>query len=701
MVDSAVSQAMQETLQLYELSLSIGGSNDPLQVCQRFLKTLMIRKNLTFASVWLSPENHPNKKTKNWTLFAAIPRARAQVQEITINHPVALAAGKNSWTRLSADEKAFTSLVLEDNIEHGTLVIFPLKGLGALKLYSSETDSIPPYDLKRLHAIIDKFASALSGALAHQKLQQEIIEHKQAEENLYLLGRALATATNGVMLLDASKNYEISYVNPAYEKIMGLTADTVIGMDYRTCLEPYPDKIKEFDHCMTNGLTARTSMTQTRPNSTPVDLEISIAPVIPANDEITHYVAILDDVTSGKQLERQLQQSQKLEAVGQLAGGIAHDFNNLLAAILGYSQLMKTSMDNDLQDQKLAGYNHQVINAGERGRDLIRRMLDYSRHDEESPPEALNLVEAVTATNALLHSILPSTIEQQFIVEGSIPDVLFDTGKFEQILINLCVNARDAMEGHGKLEITLSQVTNAGGECLACHNTIAGDYVSLTVSDNGEGIDNEKKVRIFDPFFTTKPPGKGSGLGLSIVQSLLLSSNVHLLLDSTLGQGSKFTLLFPPLQNNIQHTIEEKIPVKNATQVSGHILVVEDEPALGEYMQELLTLEGLTVTNAVNGALGLELFCQAPERFDLIVTDQTMPRMSGVEMVVEIRKFDSQTPIIMTTGYSDKIDDSSAPQLGVNAFIPKPADASTLLGTIFKLLETATETSGSKDQVTG
>ncbi len=385
-----------------------------------------------------------------------------------------------------------------------------------------------------------------------------------------------------------------------------------------------------------------------------------------------------------ERLQRELQQAQKMDALGQLTGGIAHDFNNLLGIIMGYSELAKNrSIGNG--DAKLAEHLERVLRASKRAKELVARMLAFSR-DEASEKTPLQLQPILIEDIKMLRSILPASIEIQTEIKDDLPPVLLDGAHLNQLLINLSINARDAMEGEGNLTIRLGLARDIDTECATCHRQVTGDWVELSVSDTGSGIRVDVLDRIFEPFFTTKDVGKGTGMGLSVIHGIMRSHGGHVLVDTEPDKGSTIRLLFPPAVEEVSKTLEEVQPSEMLPQGHGeHILVLDDEPELAEYTGELLELHGYKVTIKTDSREALSLFKEDPGEFALLVTDQTMPGLTGVELTKQLREIRPGFPVTLCTGYSESISADAAKNIDIR-YLGKPIDAEKLIRSVAELL---------------
>jgi PAS domain S-box-containing protein len=379
------------------------------------------------------------------------------------------------------------------------------------------------------------------------------------------------------------------------------------------------------------------------------------------------------DITKRKQLEHQLQYAKKMEALGQLTGGIAHDFNNILASILGYSNLALERCLPTPSD-KLARYLREIISAGEQARDLIAKMLAYSRTSSAIATDPLDMAPEVRKALAMLSAAIPAGIDVSPRIEAGIPPVMIDPIEVQQVLINLAVNARDALnEQDGRIDIILKRASINRAICDICHNYFDGDFVVLEVKDNGRGIPANLQQRIFDPFFTTKEVGKGSGLGLSMVQGVVIKNKGHLLVESG-TQGTSFQLLFPFADTH------ERIPATAAPMPPcSRIWVIEDQEPLANYYLDLLEEQGYQVSVFTDPSQALRTFQQNPDSVDIVLTGQTMPHLNGTELATAMLAVKPELPVILTTGYNEKINADTVKRLGIRCYLNKPVDGKKLL----------------------
>lgn len=420
-------------------------------------------------------------------------------------------------------------------------------------------------------------------------------------------------------------------------------------------------------------------------------------------DDLAYGLVALHSHQERDQLNRQLQQAQKMEAIGQLTGGIAHDFNNILASIIGFTSLALQRFVSDDQPE-LREYLNEVTHAGERARDLVSQMLAFSRTGS-SKVSLLQISPMIKEVTKMLQATLPSSIQLSSQVDADVPAVMMDPVQFQQVLMNMCINARDAIGSKGDIDIRTHLVHfNDCGQliaqaapkeelpchvCDSCHNNIEeGDYIELSVRDSGSGMNDEELKRIFEPFFTTKDVGKGSGMGLSMVHGIIHEYGGHVLVDTQSGVGTKFRLLLPVVEGASIQKIDTKLEgsLTNERLNDVRILIVDDEESVARFMGDLLTSRGGNVTVMTDSQAALDLFSQEPAAFDLIITDQTMPRLMGVELSQKVLELRPEIPVILCTGYSEHVNEEKAKALGIRGYITKPMEVNTLVNLVQSLI---------------
>ena len=383
-----------------------------------------------------------------------------------------------------------------------------------------------------------------------------------------------------------------------------------------------------------------------------------------------------------QKLEMKLQQSFKMEAIGTLAGGIAHDFNNILGAILGYTEMAKEESD----PRSMVFRNlREVLKAGQRAKDLVRRILAFSRQTSASEFQYLRPGTVILEVEKMLRPSIPSSIEIRLHLAQSAKLIFADPTQIHQILMNLCTNAYHAMEETGgKMDIILSETDLSADEVAHEPGLEAGRFFKLTVQDTGQGIHPEVQLKIFDPFFTTKEVGKGTGMGLSMVHGIIKNHGGCITVESTPGQGAAFHVFLPAVEQVLtaDETYQEDLPTGTEK-----ILFVDDEKMLVEMARVMLSKLGYAVTTYNSSLEALEHYQQHPDQFDLVITDQTMPGMTGAEMARRMLQIRPELPIIVCTGYSSVLSEEKAKSIGIREFVVKPMLKKDIAPLIRKVLD--------------
>lgn len=371
-------------------------------------------------------------------------------------------------------------------------------------------------------------------------------------------------------------------------------------------------------------------------------------------------------------MEKQLRQAQKMESIGTLAGGIAHDFNNILGIILGYAELvlLEAPKKNDALNNNV----QQLIQAVDRAKKLVKQILTFSREGDETP-KPLDVNPIVKEVLEMMRSTLPTTINIQHYIQKEALIILGNPTEVHQILMNLCTNAAQAMQGKaGILRVELKEIESPSGL----------SYLRLTVSDTGDGIPPEILERVFDPYFTTKKPGEGTGLGLSVVNGIVKHLGGDIKIDTKPGKGTTVTVKIPLIDVELKpkEVILQDIPTGNET-----ILLVDDETALLGTFQKILEQMNYKVISVDNSPGALEIFRKTPSRFHLVICDMTMPQMTGIQLAGELLNLRPDIPIILCTGFSEFVDAKKAKAVGIKEFLMKPLSKRTLATTIRRVLD--------------
>ncbi len=408
---------------------------------------------------------------------------------------------------------------------------------------------------------------------------------------------------------------------------------------------------------------------------------VTASPIRNENGEFTSIVHIAKDITDRKKMEEELFQAHKMEAIGTLAGGIAHDFNNILSAIIGYSELAKDSIPVDSSAQK---YIDTILKASKRAADLVKQILTFSRKSTENQQSLMPHLIVKEALQ-MLRASLPTTINIEEHIDIDCGLIMADRTNVHQIVVNLCTNALHAMENEkGTLTVTLCN-TNIQKEDIVDRDVSPGSFIIMSIRDTGHGMDKKTMERIFEPYFTTKEMGKGSGLGLAVIHGIVRSYRGFIRVESEPGEGTSFHVYIPALED-IAPTYT-KTEFHDTSTGTERILVVDDENYIADLNKMILERLGYTVTATTSSEEALDLIHLYPDRFDLIITDQTMPNLSGVELAEKILNLKPSIPVILCTGYSSVITKEEALAIGIKKYARKPVNRSTLVRIVRQVLD--------------
>jgi nitrogen-specific signal transduction histidine kinase/CheY-like chemotaxis protein len=382
-------------------------------------------------------------------------------------------------------------------------------------------------------------------------------------------------------------------------------------------------------------------------------------------------------------LELKMLRFQKMEAIGELAGGIAHDFNNILTSVMGYTELALMEAPANGRS-KLSTYLQEVYQGGRRARELVSKMLTFSRTDK-SEPHNLDLMLEIKEIVKMLRASLPRSIEIRIDIDEGLPEVFIDQQFLQQMVMNACINARDAMPDGGTIHMRGRTRSISRVHCDSCHADFAGDYVEFSIEDTGTGISADLLDRIFEPYVSTKD--NGSGMGLAMVHGIVHRQGGHIKVDSIVNDGTELRF-FLKSADAITNTVAERpfTQIEPTRLEDKHILVVDDEVSLVYFIRELLQRKGYQVTVASDSHEAWDIFSSNPDQFDMVVTDQTMPGLSGVQLAGKMITLKPNLPIMLCTGYSDVVDETNIAQYGIQSFMPKPLDSKEFLQSVEELL---------------
>lgn len=420
-----------------------------------------------------------------------------------------------------------------------------------------------------------------------------------------------------------------------------------------------------------------------------VDREIFVQVTIGIRNEGREksFILIMNDATELKVLEAQFVQSQKMQAIGQLAGGVAHDFNNLLTAISGHCELLLSQKDQNDPDRFDL---NEIYQNTDRAASLVRQLLAYSRKQTLRPTQ-LDVKACLKGLNHLLSRLVEETIQMEVRCFEAVNDIHVDQQQFEQVIVNLVVNARDAMPNGGEIQIKTENVSfdqpfERDDACLP-----AGDYVSVQVIDQGLGISNDKKRLVFEPFFTTKRTGEGTGLGLSTAYGIVKQSGGFIFLDSVVGEGTTFTLMFPAYEKRAKKTLNKHVSPNSYRAYSGAVLLVEDESSVRNFTKRALEILGLRVLEAESAEDALALLETETTQIDLFLSDVIMPGMDGPEWVAKALVKHPKAKVIFVSGYAEENFSQKLEGIEGAKFLSKPFALSQLAESVEEQLAISTE----------
>jgi len=458
-----------------------------------------------------------------------------------------------------------------------------------------------------------------------------------------------------------SPDFRVEYLNPAMINRIGFDATgepchkVMHGFDEK-CPWCVHGKVMKGEHVKKEIVSPKDDRT----------FVVSSSPILHTDGFISK-LTIFRDITGYRKLEETLRQAQKMEAIGTLAGGIAHDFNNILQAISGYTEI---SLFRELPEGNPARHSmEQVLKASQRAKDLVKQILAFSRQtEEEKRPVLIRII--IKEVLKLLRASLPSTIEIRQNLQPNHEKVMTDPVKIHQVLMNLCTNAAHAMrEKGGVLEVRSARVDLDSEEIIHYPDLTPGPYLKIQVSDTGHGMEHFIKERIFDPYFTTKETGEGTGLGLAVVHGVVKNHGGAISVESEVEKGTTFTILFPAIESPEETETEKISPIPTGNE---RILFVDDEKILAELAKTMLESFGYKVVVRTSSVEALELFRAKPDEFDLVLTDMTMPNMTGDKLAGEMLRIRPNIPIILCTGFSEQMTEEKAKKVGIRGFVMKP-----------------------------
>ncbi len=489
---------------------------------------------------------------------------------------------------------------------------------------------------------------------------------------------------------------KITFFNNAALHMLGYTAEELAEKNYRDLVHEKDKKtiFETFNYVYRTGKPVKAfDWRLVKKDRAICHVETSIAPNLDKNNTILGFLGIMRDLTDRlegeqrrRELESQLHQSQKLESIGTLAGGIAHDFNNILFPIIGYTEM---TMEELPADSPLRDNLKKVMNSAARAKSMVQQILAFSRQRSDESGESVRIEPFIKEIIKLLRNTFPSTVEIQESIGKETGMVAINLSSFHQVVMNLCTNALHAMEDQssGKLDITVEPVRITKTDTANYQNLTTGEYVRIRIADTGDGISPENMEKIFEPYFTTKPQDKGTGLGLSVSYGIIKNAGGIITVDSTKGIGTQFDILLPVVGQ--EETVSTDIGDVFSPLPTGkeYVLLVDDEHRIVELEKQMIESLGYMVFSRTSSIEALEAFKYDPHKFDIVVTDQTMPNMTGKELAKALIDIRPDIPVIICTGFSEKVTMEKIKSIGIKAFLTKPIPKADMALTLRRVLD--------------
>jgi PAS domain S-box-containing protein len=540
---------------------------------------------------------------------------------------------------------------------HGHYCIPLMKGvevLGTMCLYVKAGHNQTEQEVE----FISRLADTLSGVVIRKKMEEE-------RSRLITI---IDQASEAIIITDLLGNIE--YTNPAFEAITGYSRDEVLGKNPKILKSGYHDKkfYKNLWDKILSGKVWRGRLVNTKKDGTIYYENGAISLVYDLERNPIGFVGVKHDVTNLVELENQLLQAQKLEAVGRLAGGIAHDFNNYLSAISGFAELIKV---NHKEDGRIREKVDKIIDTVFNASKMIRQLLAFSRK-QPSKPLILDLNRVVAHMKEMMEQLLGADIELITELDQDIWNVAIDPTHLDQVFANLLINARDAMPEGGQIIIRTENLVMDNNERNLPFTVVPGKYARISVTDTGVGIPENVREKIFEPFFTTKEVGKGTGLGLSTVYGIVKQNGGYIWVESEEGKGSRFMVDLPARDGEVENGPTEEEREAGSMAGTGKILLVEDNYDIRRSTKEFLISFGYEVIEGDNGSEALDIFHREKDKIDLLITDLVMPIMGGKELANKVREIDPAMKILFISGYGKEAINETLPGEGSVSFLQKP-----------------------------
>ena len=505
--------------------------------------------------------------------------------------------------------------------------------------------------------------------IAYRSIGRDVTKRRLAEEHFQKLASAVEQSPFAIVM--TTPDGRVQYVNPRYTYTTDFTLEEIFEKNIPVLRGGHAsdESFREFEETMKAGRKWTGELCTRRKDGAVLWESVQVSPIRNFADEVTHLLSMREDITERKKLEDQLRQAQKMESLGTLAGGIAHDFNNVLAIINGFAEIaLSRGPANPTQERHL----REIQDAAQRAVGLVRQILTFSRKTETTF-KSVSVNQQIKDLGRMCAETFPRTISFEFALDETLPEFSADPNQLQQVIMNLCVNARDAMlsQGGGRISVKTARVPGAALQRLG--GEVERDYVCIQVADTGCGMPADVRARIFEPFFTTKQNCGGTGLGLSVVYGIILNHRGFLEVESVEGQGSTF-LIYLPLET-VKPSTAVVATAPGARGVPGGtetILVIEDEQSLRDLMKALFVPRGYKLLVAADGVEAVNVLMSEPSRIDAILLDLNLPRMNGLEVYRNIRRLRPDAKVIVISGNITPEARQELVALGQNDFVPKP-----------------------------
>ncbi|MEO7996998.1 MAG: PAS domain-containing protein [Gemmatimonadaceae bacterium] len=579
-------------------------------------------------------------------------------------------------------------LVLRRLLERPLLELSALVKSAAAGDFDGQARSVGYGELRDFSNVLGDMGERILTQLAQLKganalLGQEIAARKETESEFRLRGAALAAAANGILITDPEGRIE--WANDAFGEFNGYARAEIIGRNSSELVNSGVQDRAFYQRMwdtILSGHVWHSELVNRRKDGTRYSADMAISPFKDDAGEVTHFVAVMQDITHRKLLEEQVRQSQKMESIGRLAGGIAHDFNNQLGVIIGHAELsMPDAGDRPLLQESL----HEIHHAAMRSAELTRQLLTFARK-QEVVPRVLDVNDCVTHSLKMLERLIGEDVHMSWQPAQNLWPILMDRSQLDQILANLSVNARDAITGVG--QVTLSTGNCTFDETFAEEHADAapGDYVKLSVGDNGSGMSAEVMARIFEPFFTTKDVGEGTGLGLATVYGAVRQNRGFVTVSSIVGTGTVFDIYLPRHFGD-HEVVAAPRPAVPAPRGRETILVVEDEAAVLQMIDKALTAQGYTVLMTARAADALAVVASHAGDIHLLLTDVVMPELSGVDLAERLIAVRPRMRVLYMSGFARDRNGGGESLAAGRQFLAKPFTVGTLAAKIREVLD--------------